>query len=133
MKKSSYDKKLSMILDIAKKSGVILTNLGEELGVSDATVCRWRTGEHTPEDPEEVISTLKNRAKYLSHIDLDKYNIKNLRKDFGITITAIAEELGISQQGLSQQIAQDWPIRDRKKQVQEILRSIGRNLLTVAN
>jgi len=129
MKNTNYDNKLSMVLDIAKRSGIILASLGKELGVAGQTVGRWRNGRNLPESPEEVISTLQYRAKFLSKINLDIYDIKRLRKDFGITVSALAEELGISHQGLLQQIEEDWPIKQRKDQVQEIIRGIGRNIL----
>ena len=133
MKNANYDNKLSMILDIEKRSGVVMAHLGEELGVDSSTIINWKAGRHLPDDPEEVIATLRSRAKFLSKIDLNKYDIKNLKKDFGLTIAALADEMEISHQGLSQQIEQDWPVESRKQEAQEILRAIGQNILDSSN
>ena len=135
MKNPQYDNKLSMVLDIAKKSGMTLMSLSRELGVTRATVSRWHTGIHMPEDPDEVLSKVRLRAKFLSKIDLDAYDIRDLKNDFGITYSAIAEDLGITCEGLTQLIEDPdkWNSSVRKSQTQEYLRSIGRNLLRSSN
>lgn len=127
MKNTNYDNKLSMILTLAKKSGMILDSIGKELGTTGATLGRWMNEVHYPKNPDQVIMVVKKRFTALSKIDLNKYDLKKVKKDFGITYTSIAEEMGdISPEGLNEQINQNTLTKERKTQAQEILRSIGR-------
>lgn len=130
MENPKYDKILAMALDIAKHSGVTLTSLGEEIGIAANTVSQWRGSVHKPKNPEEVFNVLFSRARTLSRIDLDSYDINNLRKDFGITKTSLAEEMNVSRQYVRKIIALGLDVvPERKKEIQNILRSIGRNIL----
>lgn len=130
MENSKYDNILAMALDIAKHSGVTFTSLGEELGSATGTVSRWRDSVQKPKHPKEVFNVLFSRAKTLSRIDLDTYDINHLKKDFGITKTALAEEMNVSREYVRKIIAHGLDsVPDRKKEIQNILRSIGRNLL----
>jgi hypothetical protein len=130
MKDTEYDSKLVMLLDIAKKSGMIISSLAKELGVTGSTVRRWRTGRHLPEDPDAVIKKVLVRARFLSRINLDTYDVRNLKKDFGLTDTTLGEELGMTGQGYAYLTEHGSEgLGKRKKELQEILRGIGRNWL----
>ncbi len=127
MKNVNYDNKLSMILTLANKSGMILDSIGKEVGITGTTIGRWMNGVHQPSDSTMVLSVIRKRFKNLSKIDLNVYDLKKVKKDFGISYTSIAEEMGdITASGLQDQISKDTLTPERKARAQEILRSIGR-------
>jgi DNA-binding transcriptional regulator YiaG len=128
MKNANYDNRLSMVLDIAKRSGMVLTSIADKLGVRRSTISSWRRGVHTPPDADRVVKTILADAKFLEKIDLDSYDIRNLRPEFGITDECLAEELGITGEALSQQIDKGVHSWSRKKELQEAIRSIGKNI-----
>ena len=122
--------KKSMSLDIAKRSGMILSSIGKALGVDQTTISSWRTGRHSPKNETQVTSKIGTRAKFLSRIDLDTYDINDLKEDFGITFQSIADELNtITRWGLSEQAKLGFPNEKLKKEVQEVIRSVGRRIL----
>lgn len=133
MKKAKYDNKLSMILDITKRSGMLLTAIADDLGVSGDSVSSWKTGRHSPNNPDYVVRTVRSRAKLLSKIDLDNYDLTRLRQDYGITLKALASEMNVSREALYKMIRNNWPVEERKLQAQELLRSMGRNILKSAS
>jgi DNA-binding transcriptional regulator YiaG len=128
MKNANYDNKLIMVLDIAKRSGMVLSTIADKLGVGRSTVRSWKRGVHLPPNPDEVLRTMLADAKFLEKIDLDTYDIKKLRSEFGITDHYLAEELGITSEALSQQIDKGISNWNRKKELQEAIRSIGKNI-----
>ncbi len=134
MKDADYDNKLVMLLDIAKKSGMILASLAKELGVNESTIINWRKGRRVPENPDAVIKKVLVRARFLSRINLDTYDVRNLKKDFGLTDSTLGEELGMTGQGYAYLTEHGSEgMGKRKKELQEILRGIGRNWLKAMN
>lgn len=132
MKSYNYDSKLSMILALANKSGMILNSIGRELGASSSSISEWMSGRHAPKSPDKVLNTVKKRATFLSHVDLEKHTLPYVHKISGVSYTSLAEEMGISPQALDQFMDSDWEGRAgqaRKKEAQEVLRGIGRRIL----
>lgn len=132
MEKAKYANKLSMILALANKSGIVLNSLGREIGVSSGVISRWMSGFHSPRSPEKVYNSVKKRATFLSHVDLDKHTLQYVHKVSGVSYTSLAEEMGISPQALDQFMDSDWEGKAgqvRKKEAQEVLRGIGRRIL----
>jgi len=131
MKSTNYDINVSMILKLASDTGMILASLSNELRVASNTIHHWKLGRSNPRDPEKTLNAIKKRAKILRSADLDKTDLYYIRDSTGITFEAISEEMDISRQALDQFVEEDWQSeagKKRKKQCQEVLRSMGRRI-----
>lgn len=133
MKNVKYDSNLSMVLDIMKKNGIVLTSLARKLGVGRAAINNWKQGKRTPPNPDKIFKTIMSDALFLEKFDIDKHDIRKLRDELGITDSYLAEELEITSEALSQQIDKDIRNWSRKYELQEVIRTIGKNLRSVRN
>ena len=133
MKNVKYVNNLPMVLDIMKKNGIVLTSLARKLRVGGGAISNWKLGKRTPPNPDKIFKTIMSDALFLEKFDIDKHDVRKLRDELGITDSYLAEELGITGEALSQQIDKGITNWSRKYELQEVIRTIGKNLRSVRN
>ena len=131
-----YANKVSVVLGIAKSSGIKIGTLSRELGVTDATISGWWLGKYEPRPvvEQKFFRTMESRALYLSKFVATNESVRALYKKFGITLASLVdsndEVLSCrSAEDLRQKIEkgiENFP--EVKCAIQEHVRLIGRNL-----
>jgi transcriptional regulator with XRE-family HTH domain len=132
MKIVNYDTEISMILKLVSDTGITLSSFSKELKVKASSIRNWKLGRSNPRDPEKTLNAIRKRAKILRSADLEKNDLYYVRDVTGITFESISEEMEISHQALDQFVREEWKSeagKKRKKQCQEVLRSMGRRIL----
>lgn len=126
-----------MVLNVAEDSGLKLSKVAREVGVSYSNVSSWKSGYTSPrpENCDNLLETLAIRARFLSSVQLTNKNTLPILKEMGINLASIVREgpeilTCRTKQDLHQKITkgiENYP--DVKDGLEEYLHGIGRNLL----
>jgi hypothetical protein len=129
-------KKLAMILEAVKHSGIRMTDLAEDIGVHSTSLYAWRTKKSVPVEAhrDKTLEVIGKRARYLSHCKVTNKSIHEILK-LGVSLSSMVREGGPeltcrSKQDLHEKIGkgiENYP--EVRQAIEDYLHGIGENLL----
>jgi hypothetical protein len=132
----NYVKKLAMILEAVKHSGIRMTDIADDVGVHSSSLYSWRTKRTVPVEHHrnKTLEAIKKRARYLSHCRVTNKSIHEILK-LGISLSSMVREGGPeltcrSKQDLHEKIGkgiENYP--EVRQAIEDYLHGIGENLL----